>query len=319
MNQLISVAENGTPIAQYAYDALGRRIAKTVGGATTAYVHDIGDLRDVTTHDRLLEFEDGALSKRWLHGQNIDEPVAYEAYGADATPGAGTAYSLHADRQGSVIAVTDQATGTLVARYRFDAFGQREEVLATVAQDIGFTGREYDAESGLYHFRARAYDPAAGRFIQSDPLGFAAGDLNLYAYTWNDPANWTDPSGLSPSAENSGTTGAVAGLSRTATRKVATGVRCLAKKVSTFLTGMGRVVAQGRDISQMRVASGPNCRTRVAAPRNRCGCGGGASQLTSSLGFSVAHDDQACASHTDRLNGRAHASIAQLVEQLFRK
>ncbi|NSX56931.1 RHS repeat-associated core domain-containing protein, partial [Parasulfitobacter algicola] len=38
-----------------------------------------------------------------------------------------------------------------------------------------------------------AYDPALGQFIQKDPIGFAAGDLNLYAYVWNDPYNWTDP------------------------------------------------------------------------------------------------------------------------------
>jgi len=47
----------------------------------------------------------------------------------------------------------------------------------------GFTGRAYDPESGLYYYRARTYDPAVGRFLQSDSLGFAAGDTNLYAYT----------------------------------------------------------------------------------------------------------------------------------------
>jgi RHS repeat-associated protein len=43
---------------------------------------------------------------------------------------------------------------------------------------------------------ARHYDAALGQFIQRDPIGFAAGDLNLYAYVWNDPYNWSDPSGL---------------------------------------------------------------------------------------------------------------------------
>ena len=61
---------------------------------------------------------------------------------------------------------------------------------------MGFTGREYDAETGLYHFRARVYDPDVGRFVQSDPIRFAAGDLNPYAYSWNDPENWSDPCGL---------------------------------------------------------------------------------------------------------------------------
>jgi RHS repeat-associated protein len=56
--------------------------------------------------------------------------------------------------------------------------------------------REYDAETGLYHFCARVYDPDVGRFVQSDPIGFAAGDLNLYAYTLYNPGDWSDPSGL---------------------------------------------------------------------------------------------------------------------------
>ncbi|WP_284176677.1 RHS repeat-associated core domain-containing protein, partial [Frigidibacter sp. SD6-1] len=53
----------------------------------------------------------------------------------------------------------------------------RTALLETAAQDYGFTGREYDAETGLYHYRARVYDPGVGRFLQADPLGFAAGDV----------------------------------------------------------------------------------------------------------------------------------------------
>ena len=123
---------------------------------------DIGDLRDITAHDVLLEYDGGALTRRWLHGQQIDEPVAFEAYGADNTPGAGTAHALHADRQGSVIAVTDQTTGSIAARYVYDAFGQRTETISGTGADYGFTGREYDAETGLYHYRARHYDPGLG-------------------------------------------------------------------------------------------------------------------------------------------------------------
>ena len=98
--------------------------------------------------------------------------------------------------RGLPVAVRDQATGTVVSRYNYDAFGARELEAGAELMDVGFTGREYDAETGLYHFRARVYDPDVGRFVQSDPIGFAAGDLNLYAYTWNDPGNWSDPSGL---------------------------------------------------------------------------------------------------------------------------
>ena len=101
MNQLTEVTSTEGLVARYAYDALGRRIAKTVNGTVTAYVHDISDMADVTTHDRLLEFVNGALTTRWLHGQNIDEAVGFERYSGATVAGSGQAYALHADRQGA--------------------------------------------------------------------------------------------------------------------------------------------------------------------------------------------------------------------------
>ena len=87
------------------------------------------------------------------------------------------------------------SVSSVVASNECDSFGQRTAT-GNLPQRYGFTGREHDAESGLIYFRARTYDPASGQFLQRDPIGFAAGDLNIYAYTWNDPYNWKDPSGL---------------------------------------------------------------------------------------------------------------------------
>ena len=47
----------------------------------------------------------------------------------------------------------------------------------------------------LYHNRARFYDPQLGRFTSEDPDGTDAGDTNFYAFAWNNPKNWNDPSG----------------------------------------------------------------------------------------------------------------------------
>jgi RHS repeat-associated protein len=63
-------------------------------------------------------------------------------------------------------------------------------------QPFTFTGTEYDAETGLYYYRARYYDASTGRFISKDPIGFAGGDTNLYRYVGNNPINWIDPMGL---------------------------------------------------------------------------------------------------------------------------
>ena len=125
----------------------------------------------------------------------MDEPLGFELYSGTTTGGSGTAHEVFADRLGSVIKVVEAATGTVVSDQRFDSFGLHTAT-GPLLQRYGFTGREHDAESGLIYYRARAYDPEIGQFLQRDPTGFAAGDLNLYAYTWNDPYNWRDPSGL---------------------------------------------------------------------------------------------------------------------------
>jgi RHS repeat-associated protein len=56
-------------------------------------------------------------------------------------------------------------------------------------------GRERDAESGIYYYRARYYDPKIGRFISEDPIRFDA-DINFYSYVRNQPTRLVDPFGL---------------------------------------------------------------------------------------------------------------------------
>ena len=57
-----------------------------------------------------------------------------------------------------------------------------------------YTAREWDEETGLDYYRARYYDPASGRFISEDPIGFRGG-INFYKYATNHPINLKDPSG----------------------------------------------------------------------------------------------------------------------------
>ena len=105
-------------------------------------------------------------------------------------------YYFHQDGLGSIIAITD-ASGQKVQSYSYDSFGNiTAQQNTTFIQPFAYTGRIWDAEIGLYDYRLRTYDPVLGKFIQKDPLSFAAGDTNLYRYVQNNPVNYIDPSGL---------------------------------------------------------------------------------------------------------------------------
>jgi RHS repeat-associated protein len=59
-----------------------------------------------------------------------------------------------------------------------------------------YTGREFLKEANLYDYRNRVYSAELGRFLQTDPIRFDAGDRNLYRYVANGSVNFKDPLGL---------------------------------------------------------------------------------------------------------------------------
>ncbi len=173
-----------TPVATstYRYDGLGRRIEKVGNGQTRRYIYDGEDI--------LLEYDEtNALLARYTHGPGIDEPVAMVRGGAS--------YYYHQDGLGSVTELTDGA-GAMAKAYAYDAYGNIIEQTGTVENPYAYTGRELDADTGLYYYRARHYDPTTGRFLQKDPIGFGNGSTNMYGYAFNAPVNLNDPLGLSP-------------------------------------------------------------------------------------------------------------------------
>lgn len=188
-NKLIKVT---TPVttSEYAYDPFGRRIEKktTENGTTntTKYFYDKQSI--------LFDYDEtGTIGNRYIHGPNIDEPLAVTI---DKDK-----YYYHADGLGSIISLTDQS-GKTVQTYVYDSFGDLKDQKNRIKQPYAYTGREWDKETGLYYYRARYYDPIDGRFISKDPIGFAGG-INLFNYTDSNPINRTDPLGLTWSSNGS--------------------------------------------------------------------------------------------------------------------
>ena len=133
---------------------------------------------------------------RYIHGNEVDQPLAHY-YDLGGTT---KEFWYHKDRQGSVVNVTD-GSGTIVNTVTYEGFGRftetNKDFKAGVQGMYKWTGRAYDYESGLQYNRARYYDPNfLGRWISQDPIGFDAGDSNLYRYVKNGYLGARDPSGL---------------------------------------------------------------------------------------------------------------------------
>ncbi len=195
-NHLVTVEKHATDggtlqlKVQYKYDALGNRIERTEdsdGNGTVDVTQRFGyDGANVWAD---LDGSNG-LTYRRLFGPGIDSPVA-------RITAAGTVVWYLLDYQNSVIGMVD-STGTSLGSITYDGFGNILTNTTGVNGDrYGFTSREWDSSVSLQYNRRRYYDPNLSKWTSADPMGFDAGDANLYRYVGNGPTNGVDPRGMS--------------------------------------------------------------------------------------------------------------------------
>jgi RHS repeat-associated protein len=141
-----------------------------------------------------------SLSHRYVwNPADVDQLLADEA--VTSLSSAGTVQYPLGDHLGTLRDLASYNVGTNTTTIdnhrRYDSYGNlTSETNAAVDQLFGFTGRALDESTGLQNNLNRWYDPLTGRWISEDPIGFAAGDMNLYRYVENSTLDFVDPEGL---------------------------------------------------------------------------------------------------------------------------
>jgi RHS repeat-associated protein len=172
----------------YVYNALGQRIRKVTPSSKAYFAYDeAGHL--IGEYDGM-----GSLIQEivWL-GNTPIASVRLEACGFSI-------FYIHTDHLNTPRRITRRSTTDVVWSWESDPFGasvpnEDPSGLGAFSFNLRFPGQYFDAEAGLAYNMARDYDPAVGRYTESDPLGLKAG-VNTYAYVGSRPTLLSDPNGL---------------------------------------------------------------------------------------------------------------------------
>lgn len=272
-NRLVKVTSGGSTVATYAYDGLNRRIKKIVGAATRHYYYS--DAWQVL-EERVPSGGNLRLERQFIWGlRYVDDLVRRDR----DTNGDGmlneTRFVLQ-DANFNVTVVTN-ATGTLLERYRYDAYGVPTALNPTTFAPTGsppaddwetlFAGYRWDSETGFYHVRHRQYHPPLGRWMQRDPVT-SRKDFNLFEYCISRPISQVDALGLASGPCCGTEVGALllAGLRRITAKFIA------AKLATKFNVCESIESENGWDINEFYTAGGGGS-GEYLFQRGSCGAG----------------------------------------------
>ncbi len=160
------------------YDAFGNRAVEKRGPETIVYFGPLARKSSLT-----------GFTNTYVAGDRV---IASKSGGARTW--------MHHDRNGSVRVVSD-AGGQVVGRMNYGAFGEVRLAPGQSNRVAKFDGVDIDGGTGLQYMGARFYDPVLNRFMSPDaivPDALNTQAMNRYAYNYNNPLAYTDPSGHGP-------------------------------------------------------------------------------------------------------------------------
>ena len=185
-NRLVAIDSGSTHI-RYHYDPLNRIVAREKNGVVTTQVWDNWNL--IEEHEA-----NDAFRRMYFYGVAANEIVG--SYG----PAYGDAFYFQ-DGRGNVTHLTGPSNN-VIEHYTYFVSGQPTYLSGNSMDNrFLFEGALYVPEAEIYDMRNRFYHPNLGRFMQSDPIGFDGGDMNLFRYCGNDPVDGSDPMGLESDAD----------------------------------------------------------------------------------------------------------------------
>ena len=196
-NRLVEVQDSSsTTLRTHTYDSLNRRVTSDDGTTVTTLYYSTG-------WQVLQEQVAGDVTKQYVYSPFYPDALILRDRDTDADGVLDERLWVIQDNNFNVLALVD-ATGTVVERYKYTAFG-----VATV-MDASYTvqstsayawvhlhqGLRFEEASGLYDNRFRWYSAELGQFVSNDPIGFDAGDVNVRRYVGNGAVGAVDPLGL---------------------------------------------------------------------------------------------------------------------------
>ncbi|WP_275761197.1 RHS repeat domain-containing protein [Ralstonia pseudosolanacearum] len=217
--------QTGDGSTTYSYSDRGRLASVTKHGITTSYLYNGLEQRVVksgsnvpTGATRYVYDEADHLIGEYDQSGNAIEETVYLGDTPIATVKNGTPYYIYADQIDTPRVITD-TNNLMVWRWdQADPFGatlpdENPTSLGTFTYNLRFPGQVYDAETGKHYNANRDYDPASGRYVQSDPIGLYGGQWSTYAYVNGSPTNSVDPEGKFgiPGAIAGGVIGGISG------------------------------------------------------------------------------------------------------------